>query len=56
MLVNGYTCLNVAANLGVSETTIRTYVRRLYRKLQVADRVALGQALSACGWRAHETG
>lgn len=47
LLVKGYTCLNIAAKLEVSETTIRTYVRRIYRKLGVADRLALSQMVSS---------
>jgi DNA-binding NarL/FixJ family response regulator len=38
--------VNVAAVLGLSENTIRTYVRRLYRKLGVYSRLELARAMS----------
>jgi DNA-binding CsgD family transcriptional regulator len=43
LLVAGYTTVNAAAILNVSENTIRTYVRRLYRKLDVANRADLAR-------------
>src|SRR4029079_9689263 len=41
LLVEGYANLNVAAHLGISENTIRTYIRRLYKKLNVCNRIDL---------------
>lgn len=38
LLVAGYAAVNAAAVLGISEHTVRTYVRRLYRKLGVTNR------------------
>jgi DNA-binding CsgD family transcriptional regulator len=43
LLLTGYTTLNAAAILNVSENTIRTYVRRLYRKLDVTNRADLAR-------------
>ncbi len=44
LLVDGYSNLNIAAHLGISENTIRTYIRRLYRKLNVCNRIELIRA------------
>jgi len=41
LLVGGYANLNIAAHLGISENTIRTYIRRLYKKLKVSNRIDL---------------
>jgi DNA-binding CsgD family transcriptional regulator len=41
LLVAGYAAVNAAAVLGLSEHTVRTYVRRLYRKLAVSNRAEL---------------
>lgn len=52
MMVTGFTTVNAAAILGVSENTIRTYVRRLYRKLNVTNRTDLATRCSqayVCG-------
>ena len=38
LLVAGYSGVNVAAIAGLSENTVRTYVRRLYTKLGVSNR------------------
>jgi len=38
LLANGYSTVNAAAILSLSENTIRTYVRRLYRKLEITNR------------------
>jgi DNA-binding NarL/FixJ family response regulator len=46
LLIEGYANVNVAAVLGLSENTIRTYVRRLYRKLGVYSRLELARAMS----------
>ncbi|WP_394838350.1 helix-turn-helix transcriptional regulator [Pendulispora rubella] len=47
LLADGYSCVNTAAVLNLSENTVRTYVRRLYRKLDVTNRVDLVQRLIA---------
>lgn len=41
LLIDGYAALNVAAVLELSENTVRTYVRRLYKKLNVNNRADL---------------
>jgi DNA-binding NarL/FixJ family response regulator len=41
LLIEGYAALNVAALLELSENTVRTYVRRLYKKLNVSNRADL---------------
>ena len=41
LLVAGYSGVNVAAIAGLSENTVRTYVRRLYAKLGVSNRADL---------------
>jgi DNA-binding NarL/FixJ family response regulator len=41
LLIDGYAALNVAAVLELSENTVRTYVRRLYKKLNVSNRADL---------------
>jgi len=43
LLSAGYTNMNAAAILSVSEHTIRTYVRRVYRKLNVTSRTDLAR-------------
>lgn len=45
LLVAGYSGVNVAAISGLSENTVRTYVRRLYAKLGVANRADLVRKL-----------
>jgi DNA-binding CsgD family transcriptional regulator len=45
LLVNGYSGVNVAALSGLSENTVRTYVRRLYAKLGVKNRADLVRKL-----------
>jgi DNA-binding CsgD family transcriptional regulator len=45
LLADGYSALNIAALTGLSEGTVRTYVRRLYRKLGVCSRVAMVRAM-----------
>lgn len=47
LLVAGYSGVNVAAIVGLSENTVRTYVRRLYAKLGVASRAELVRTLMA---------
>jgi DNA-binding CsgD family transcriptional regulator len=46
LLVEGYANVNIAAHLQLSENTVRTYVRRLYRKLGVYNRLQLVRATS----------
>ncbi len=41
LLIAGYTGINAAAILGVTENTMRTYVKRLYTKLGVSSRSEL---------------
>ncbi len=45
LLVAGYSGVNVAAIAGLSENTVRTYVRRLYQKLSVSNRADLVRKL-----------
>jgi DNA-binding CsgD family transcriptional regulator len=45
MLVRGYQPLNIAAQTGISEHTVRTYVRRMYKKLGVSSRADLVRLL-----------
>jgi DNA-binding CsgD family transcriptional regulator len=45
LLVAGYSGVNVAAIVGLSENTVRTYVRRLYQKLDVSNRADLVRKL-----------
>ena len=47
LLIEGYTSLNAAAIIGVSENTIRTYVRRMYRKIGVSNRAELMRRVGA---------
>jgi DNA-binding CsgD family transcriptional regulator len=47
LLGDGYTIVNAAAILGLTENTVRTYVRRLYRKLGVNTRTDLVRQLQA---------
>lgn len=47
LLVAGYSGVNVAAIAGLSENTVRTYVRRLYQKLNVNNRADLVRKLMA---------
>jgi DNA-binding CsgD family transcriptional regulator len=41
LLAEGYSSVNVAAVLGVSEYTVRTYTRRVYQKLKISNRADL---------------
>jgi DNA-binding CsgD family transcriptional regulator len=45
LLVMGYSSLNVAAITGLSENTVKTYIRRVYQKLGVSNRTDLVRAL-----------
>jgi DNA-binding CsgD family transcriptional regulator len=49
LLIAGYSGVNVAAISGLSENTVRTYVRRLYGKLGVNNRADLVRKLVAPG-------
>jgi DNA-binding CsgD family transcriptional regulator len=41
LMMSGYSTLNAAAILSLSENTVRTYLRRLYRKLEITNRADL---------------
>jgi DNA-binding NarL/FixJ family response regulator len=41
LLAGGYSVVNAAAILSLSESTIRTYVRRIYQKLEITNRADL---------------
>ena len=45
LLVAGYSGVNIAAIVGLSENTVRTYFRRLYTKLNVSNRADLVRKL-----------
>ena len=45
LLVRGYQPVNIAARTGVSENTVRTYIRRIYKKLRVSSRADLVRML-----------
>jgi DNA-binding CsgD family transcriptional regulator len=47
LLIEGYAALNAAAILELSEHTVRTYVRRLYKKLNVSNRAGLAGRLGS---------
>lgn len=49
LLAEGYTVLNAAAITGLSENTVKTYVRRVYKKLQVTSRADLVKKLFVVG-------
>lgn len=49
LLATGYSTVNAAAILSLSENTIRTYVRRLYRKLEITNRADLTRKCAALG-------
>jgi len=46
MVVGGYTDKQIAARTGLSFSTVRTYVRQIYRRLGVHNRVALVHAIT----------
>lgn len=50
LLVEGYAAINAAAVLQLSEHTVRTYIRRLYRKLEVTNRADLVRTLVSPGY------
>jgi DNA-binding CsgD family transcriptional regulator len=45
LLIRGFQPLNIAALTGISEHTVRTYIRRIYKKLQVSNRADLVRIL-----------
>jgi DNA-binding CsgD family transcriptional regulator len=45
LLADGYSLVNVSAILGLSENTARTYLKRMYAKLGVCNRVQLVRRL-----------
>jgi DNA-binding CsgD family transcriptional regulator len=45
LAADGYTVLNIAAQLGVTEATVRTHLRRVYVKLGVHGRAELARVL-----------
>jgi DNA-binding CsgD family transcriptional regulator len=47
LLADGYSLVNAAAVLGLSENTARTYLKRMYAKLGVCNRVQLVRRLGA---------
>jgi len=52
LLADGYSLVNVAAILGLSENTARSYVKRMYTKLGVCNRVQLVRRLGVSVARA----
>jgi DNA-binding CsgD family transcriptional regulator len=49
LLASGYSKLNVAARLGISEQTVGVHARSIYRKLNLHTRVELANHLRALG-------
>jgi DNA-binding NarL/FixJ family response regulator len=47
LLVAGYAVVNAAAVMGLSENTVRTYVRRIYQKPLVKSRAELISAYAS---------
>jgi DNA-binding CsgD family transcriptional regulator len=45
LLGEGYSTLNVASRLGLSECTVHTYTRRIYRKLGICNRAQLARSI-----------
>ena len=41
LAADGYTMLNIAGRLGIREATVHTHMKRVYRKLRVANRAQL---------------
>jgi two-component system nitrate/nitrite response regulator NarL len=50
MMAHGATTREVGARLYVSEATVKTYLRRLYEKLDVSDRAAAVAVAMRRGW------
>jgi len=49
LAIQGYSIANIAARLGVKESTVQTHLKRIYRRLQVSSRAELAYRLLA--WR-----
>jgi DNA-binding NarL/FixJ family response regulator len=49
LLTEGYTEVNVSARCGLTKSTVRTYVRRIYGKLGVYNRVELARKVLGVG-------
>jgi len=47
LLAVGYTAVNVASITGITEHTVRTYIRRIYRKLAIGNRLELVHCMEA---------
>lgn len=47
LLTEGYSTFNVAAITGITEHTVRTYVRRIYRKFGICNRSELVRSIDA---------
>jgi DNA-binding CsgD family transcriptional regulator len=45
LLVAGYSPENIAAQFGLTISTVRTYIRRIYGKLRVFSRIELARML-----------
>ena len=45
LAVQGFTVVNIASRLGVADSTVKTHLRRLYRKLAVSNRTQLAVRL-----------
>jgi DNA-binding CsgD family transcriptional regulator len=54
LLVAGYAVVNAAALMGLSENTVRTYVRRIYQKLLVKSRAEFIRAYASAA-AAHDS-
>ncbi|MNV71919.1 transcriptional regulator MalT [compost metagenome] len=50
MVARGYTLDEVARAMGVSRHTVRTFVRRVYAKLQVTSQAEAVSAAARKGW------
>lgn len=50
LVLDGHPTLNIAACLGVKESTVRTHMKGLFRKLSVHNRVELAMRLNEI-WR-----
>jgi len=45
LLVDGYSAVNVASIAGIAENTVRTYIKRIYRKFGINSRLELVQLM-----------
>jgi len=48
LAVLGFAVANIAAELNIAESTVQTYVRRIYRKLDVSNRADLVRRVLSC--------